>query len=75
MLQQKNQRLQKDNVTFKEQCSYYLRERENIMYERDQLVKECDDIKQYNRELRESRDEAIKKEAKALGQLGKSISH
>ena len=74
MLQQKNQRLQKDNVTFKEQCSYYLRERGNFMHERDQLVKECDDIKQYNRELRESRDEAIKKEAEASDLLGKNIS-
>ena len=75
MLQQKYQSLQKDNATFNEQYCYYLNERTDLIMERDQLVEESDVMKKSIRELRESRDEAIKKHLEVSQLLGKTISH
>lgn len=44
------------------------------MRERDQLVKEYDDLRNYNRELQESRDEAVNKQIAISELLGKEIS-
>lgn len=74
MLTRKNERLQQELSTFKEQCCFYLNERENVMRERDQLVKEYDDLRNYNRELQESRDEAVNKQIAISELLGKEIS-
>ena len=74
MLQQKYQSLQKDNATFNEQYCYYLNERAHLITERDQLAEECDIMKKSIRELRESRDEAIKKHLEVSQLLGKKIS-
>ena len=74
MLTRKNERLQQELSTVKEQCCFYLNERENVMRERDQLVKEYDDLRNYNRELQESRDEAVNKQVAISELLGKEIS-
>ena len=73
MLNRKNERLQQELATFKEQCSFYLNERENVMRERDQLVREHEDVRKYNRELQQSRDEAVNKQVEISLLLGEYL--
>lgn len=70
MLVRRNERLQQEISTHKEQRSYYLSERETIMQERDQLAKRYDEIRKYITELQQSRDEAVNKQLEVSKLLG-----
>ena len=70
MLARRNERLQQDINTHKEQRTFYLTERENMMRQRDQLAKGYDEIRKYNSELQKSRDEAVNKQLEVSTLLG-----
>ena len=72
ILERKKERLQQEIATHKEQRSFYLTERETILCERDQLAQSFEEIRKYNSELQQSRDEAVNKQlemSKLLGEI------
>ena len=70
ILERKKERLQQEISTHKEQRSFYLTERETILCERDQLAQSFEEIRKYNFELQQSRDEAVNKELEMSELLG-----
>ena len=72
MLARRNERLQQDINTHKEQRTFYLTDRENMMRQRDQLAKGYDEIRKYNSELQKSRDEAVNKQLEVSTLLGEN---
>lgn len=70
ILERKKERLQQEIATHKEQRSFYLTERETILCERDQLAQSFEEIRKYNSELQQSRDEAVNKQLETSKLLG-----